>query len=143
MSLSPNVHRPINTNDPTITIGGGPKVPILNRMESPPPPRHIDIQKIMENEQTKERQRAKNLESDEKDMTAEELRQVLKRERYRMSRIAGELAKYKALAVQNQADAEVCEEGRINCLMRRLDDLQIEKGRIIVQLEQEEEMVCL
>jgi hypothetical protein len=35
----------------------------------------------------------------------------------------------------------VLEEGRVNNLMRRLDVLQQEKGRIIVELEREEEMV--
>ena len=48
----------------------------------------------------------------------------------------------KSTAVASQAEAEVFEEGRINCLMRRLDSLQKEKGRIIVELEREEEMVC-
>ena len=43
--------------------------------------------------------------------------------------------------MQSVAQAEVHEEGRINHLMRRLDTLQAEKGRIIVELEREEEMV--
>ena len=128
LSLSPNVNR----------AGNVLHQPILNRME---PPKHSDIQKVMEDAMQKERIRNKRMQEDEKDMTADELRAVLKKERYRMSRLVGDLAKHKQLAVQNQADAEMCEEGRINCLMRRLDDLQIEKGRIIVQLEQEEEMV--
>jgi hypothetical protein len=43
--------------------------------------------------------------------------------------------------VSSQAEAEAYEEGRINCLMRRLSSLAKEKGRLIVELEQEEEMV--
>jgi hypothetical protein len=127
-SLSPNPYR-----EGTIV-----KIPILNRLE---PPRHTDVQKVMELAMQEERKRAKGMEAEEKEMTADELRAVLKRERHRMSKIQGLLAKHKSLAVQSQAEAEINEEGRINCLMRRLDDLQIEKGRIIVQLEQEEEMV--
>ena len=74
-------------------------------------------------------------------MTADELRVILKWERARMSKIAADLAALRAAAVQSQAEAEVHEEGRINCLMRRLECLQQEKGRLIVELEQEEEMV--
>ena len=44
-------------------------------------------------------------------------------------------------AVELQSEAEVIEEGRINGLMRRLDNMQQEKGRIILDLEREEEMV--
>jgi len=43
--------------------------------------------------------------------------------------------------VAGQAEAEIREEGRINNLMRRLDGLQKEKGRIIIELEREEEML--
>ena len=58
-----------------------------------------------------------------------------------MSRLAADLAVLKSNAVQSQAEAEVNEEGRINCLLAHLDGLQQEKGRIIVELEREEEMV--
>jgi len=109
------------------------------------PPRISEQQRAMEAVVEKERQRAKDMEQEEKYLTADELRTVLKRERHRMARIAADLASMKSLAVQSVAEAEVSEEGRINHLMRRLDCLQQEKGRIIVELEQEEEMVrsCL
>lgn len=66
---------------------------------------------------------------------------MLKRERNRAGRIAADLAAIRSAAVQSQLEAEVVEEGRINGLMRRLEVLQQEKGRIIVELEREEEML--
>lgn len=90
-----------------------------------------------------ERMRTKEKEKEEVNMTADELRIVLKRERTRMSKIQADLAAMRAAAVQSQAEAEVHEEGRINNLMRRVECLQKEKGRIIVELEREEEMVRL
>lgn len=70
---------------------------------------------------------------------------ALKRERQHSKDLVRELAVLKSIAVASTLEAEVHEEGRINCLMRRLDGLQKEKGRIIVELEREEEMVspCL
>ncbi len=65
----------------------------------------------------------------------------MKRERSRSTKIIGELTLMKSISVASQAEAEVCEEGRINGLMRRVDCLQKEKGRIILELEREEEMV--
>jgi len=88
-----------------------------------------------------ERARAKDLEAQEKNMTAEELRVALKRERAHSSKLAADLAALKSLAVSSQAEAEAHEEGRINGLMRRLEMLHHEKGRIIVELEREEEML--
>jgi hypothetical protein len=93
------------------------------------PPEPSVTQKAMDHAAASERERAKTLEQTEVDLSADELRHVLKQERYRMGR------------VQSQFEAEVIEEGRINGLMRRLDILQQEKGRIIVELEREEEMV--
>lgn len=90
-----------------------------------------------------ERVRRQEKEKEEQNMTADELRAVLKRERSRMSKIQADLAAMRAAAVQSQAEAEVHEEGRINSLMRRVECLQQEKGRIIVELEREEEMVCV
>jgi glycyl-tRNA synthetase beta subunit len=90
-----------------------------------------------------ERMRAKEKEKEEENMTADELKAVLKRERTRMSKIAADLAALRSAAVQSQAEAEAHEEGRINNLMRRVECLQQEKGRIIVELEREEEMVRL
>jgi aspartate oxidase len=89
-----------------------------------------------------ERDRIKHLEAQEATFsTVEELKAALKKERQHSKHIVGELAALKSVAVASTLEAEVCEEGRINCLMRRLDILQKEKGRIIVELEREEEMV--
>lgn len=101
-----------------------------------------ESQRAMEAAVQKERERTKAMEKEEANLTAEELRSVLKRERHRMARVAADLAAMRSMAVQSVAQAEVCEEGRINTLMRRLDSVQAEKGRIIVELEREEEMVC-
>jgi BioD-like phosphotransacetylase family protein len=95
----------------------------------------------MEAAAAKERARAKSCEHEEADMDADGLRAVLKRERHRAAKMAADLAALRAVSVQSQFEAEVLEEGRINGLMRRLDILQQEKGRIIVELEREEEMV--
>jgi hypothetical protein len=105
------------------------------------PPEPSVTQKAMDHAAASERERAKTLEQTEVDLSADELRHVLKQERYRMGRVAAEMAALRAAAVQSQFEAEVIEEGRINGLMRRLDILQQEKGRIIVELEREEEMV--
>lgn len=105
------------------------------------PPEPSEQQKAMENAVAAERKRAHDLEEQEKDMTADELRAVLKRERARTGRISADLAALRSSNVQSQLEAEMIEEGRINSLMRRLDDLQQEKGRIIVELEREEEML--
>lgn len=96
---------------------------------------------MMEAAAAKERARAKSCEEEEANLGPDELRSVLKRERHRSARMAADLAALRASAVQSQFEAEVLEEGRINNLMRRLDVLQQEKGRIIVELEREEEMV--
>lgn len=118
----------------------GPAMPFLSTMTPPEP---SETRKAMEAAAATERTRSKRLEEDEKELNADELRAVLKRERARMGRIAADLAAMKSSAVQSQLEAEVIEEGRINCLMRRLDTVQKEKGRIIVELEREEEMVRL
>jgi hypothetical protein len=111
-----------------------PRMPFL-------PPEHTEQRRAMEAVGMAERKRAKEMEAQEVNLPADELRAILKRERHRMGRIASDLASLKATAVQAQLEAEVVEEGRINCLMRRMDDLQSEKGRIILELEREEEMV--
>ena len=43
--------------------------------------------------------------------------------------------------LQSQANSEIEDESRMNALMRRLEKVQREKGKIIVELEREEEMV--
>jgi len=89
-----------------------------------------------------ERERIRALELQEVDITSvEDLKAALKKERQHSRRLVSELAHLKSVAVASTLEAEVHEEGRINCLMRRLDGLQKEKGRIIVELEREEEML--
>jgi hypothetical protein len=94
-----------------------------------------------------EKKRIKNLESHENDLLSQnklsssDFKLLLKKERNRNVQLVGELTALKSQAVASQAEAEVCEEGRIMGLMRRLDSLQKEKGRIIVELEREEEML--
>lgn len=51
------------------------------------------------------------------------------------------MAAYKSMAVVTQAEAEMVEEGRINCLMRKLSHVVKEKGRVVLELEREEEML--
>jgi len=88
-----------------------------------------------------ERIRTRELESHEASLGAESLRAVLKIERRRSSRLTGDLVALRSAAVESQAQAEAHEEGRINFLLGRLDKVQKEKGRIIVELEREEEML--
>jgi hypothetical protein len=106
------------------------------------PPELSDQRKAMEAACAAERVRAKQREMEEQNMTADELRMVLKKERLRTGKIKSDLVALRYGAVQNQLQAEVLEEGRINGLMRRMDLLQEEKGRILLELEREEEMVC-
>lgn len=105
------------------------------------PPALNETQRAMESAMKRERARAKEMEQTELNMSADELKAVLKKERSRMAKLSADLAAHKSAAVQSQAEAEVLEEGRINGLVRRLETLQKEKGRIIIELEQEEEMV--
>jgi len=91
-----------------------------------------------------EKQRIEHLQEQEKDYTTiDEFKMALKRERQHSKHLAMELASLKCVAVTSTLEAEMHEEGRINCLMRRLDGLQKEKGRIILELEREEEMVSV
>lgn len=105
------------------------------------PPRISDTQKIVEHAMQQERKRSKEMEKEELNMSADEMRLVLKQERHRMAGFAADLARLKSAAVQCQAESEIHEERCINGLMRRLESLQVEKGRIVVELEREEEMV--
>jgi hypothetical protein len=109
-----------------------------------PPPEPSESRRAMLAAVAKERQRAEEMEAAENTIEdAHALRAILKAERKRMAKIAGDLAALQTLAVQWQLEAEVNEEGRINSLWRQMDTLQQEKGRIIVELEQEEEMVSV
>lgn len=86
--------------------------------------------------------RIKSIETlEQKYTTMAEYKAALKKERRYSKNLVGELAALKSVAVTSTLEAEINEEGRINCLMRRLDVLQKEKGRIIVELEREEEML--
>lgn len=102
------------------------------------PPEISEQRKAMEAASAKERARAKAMEESERELSADELRAILKKERLRTGKIQADLAALRSGTVQQQLQAEVLEEGRINGLMRRLDVLQEEKGRIIVELEREE-----
>jgi hypothetical protein len=85
-----------------------------------------------------ERIRTKTCEEEESFLTADELRTILKRERTRASKLQGELTSLRYSSGRQQQRSEVLEEGRINGLMRRMDVLQEEKGRIMDELEREE-----
>jgi hypothetical protein len=130
-------HHPTNhhhNHNQMIPLSVLPRMPFLT-------PDHTEQRKAMEAAASAERQRAKELEIKEAGKTLEELRLVLKRERQRMGRIAGDLAAMRTVAGHSQLEAEVMEEGRVNSLMRKMDKIQEEKGRIILELESEEEMV--
>lgn len=107
------------------------------------PPRLSDQRKVVEAAYAAERARTKTCEDEELHFTADELRAVLKKERKRAGKVQADFAALRSCTVQQQLQAEVLEEGRINCLMRRMDALQEEKGRIIVELEREEEFVSI
>eukprot|EP00591_Stephanopyxis_turris_P009167 CAMPEP_0195508402 /NCGR_PEP_ID=MMETSP0794_2-20130614/1614_1 /TAXON_ID=515487 /ORGANISM="Stephanopyxis turris, Strain CCMP 815" /LENGTH=235 /DNA_ID=CAMNT_0040635347 /DNA_START=166 /DNA_END=873 /DNA_ORIENTATION=+ len=88
-----------------------------------------------------ERNRVRELEKQEVNMDEKELRLALRRERMHSCKLAADLGALKSAAVSSQAEAEACEEGRINGLMRKLESLYKEKGRIVLELEREEEML--
>jgi len=139
-------HAGMVMGNPQASGGGGgmflPLTTMTSATASPPGHQQIQQRKAMEAASAAERTRAKELEEQEANMTADELRAVLKKERHRTAKIQADLAALRSGTVQQQFEAEVLEEGRINGLMRRMDDLQEEKGRIILELEREEEMVC-
>jgi Uncharacterized conserved protein H4 (DUF2046) len=105
------------------------------------PPRISDTQRAMEAAVAAERKRARELEEQEMNSSADELRATLKQERRRTAGFARTIAQLRSTAVSWQSEAEMNEEGRVNALMRRLETMQIEKGRIIDLLEREEEML--
>ena len=132
----------LSPGNPQASGGAGSMVllPFLGNTNPEPPEISLE-RKAMEAAAAAERTRAKELEAAEVHLTSEELRAVLKKERQRTAKIQADLAALRSGSVQQQFQAEVLEEGRINGLMRRMDDLQAEKGRIILELEREEEMV--
>lgn len=96
----------------------------------------------IDNALSNERDRISKLEQHEAHFeTIEEFKVALRKERHHSKQLVMELAELKSIAVASTLEAEVHEEGRINCLMRRVDGLKKEKGRIIVELEREEEML--
>lgn len=131
---SPLLHHYHHT--PPVPLTLLPRMPFLT-------PDHAEQRKAMETAAAAERQRSKDLEIKEAGLAVAELHGVLKRERQRMARIAGELAAMRTVAGHSQLEAEVMEEGRINSLMRKMDKIQEDKGRVILELEREEEMVRL
>ena len=112
---------------PLSNMAGRLTIPGLPFTGGPPEP--SQQQRAMEAAVMAERTRSAMCEKEEIGMTAEELREVLKRERRRMAKIAADLASFKCSAVQQQLDSEVFEEGRINGLMRTVDHLQHELAR--------------
>jgi hypothetical protein len=95
----------------------------------------------MEHAVAEERKRAKLMEEQEKDLSADELRTILKEERHRMATFARTIAELRSTATQCQSEAEIHEEARINSLLGRLERMQLEKGRLVNELEREEEMM--
>lgn len=134
------------------SINGVPFVPNLSLSGTPPAtpvcstssnsPYLKNTKSAIDAAISQERERVRALELQEVDITSvEDLKAALKKERQHSRGLVSELAHLKSVAVASTLEAEVHEEGRINCLMRRLDGLQKEKGRIIVELEREEEML--
>eukprot|EP00814_Leptocylindrus_danicus_P014656 CAMPEP_0116004614 /NCGR_PEP_ID=MMETSP0321-20121206/699_1 /TAXON_ID=163516 /ORGANISM="Leptocylindrus danicus var. danicus, Strain B650" /LENGTH=187 /DNA_ID=CAMNT_0003472933 /DNA_START=90 /DNA_END=654 /DNA_ORIENTATION=- len=80
-------------------------------------------------------------EQKEEQMSADELRKVLKKERALSARLAVDLIALRDSAAASAIEAEADEEFRINNLMRRLECLHKEKGKIVLELEREEEML--
>lgn len=128
---------PITEGVPLHSIPGCGVLPL------PPgtPSQRASQKKAVDHALEAERSRIKDLEAKEKDMDADALRIQLKRERQHSTRLACDLAALWSSAVQSQANSEIEDESRMNALMRRLENVQREKGKIIVELEREEEMV--
>lgn len=114
---------------------------LVSSFDALQPPKISDTQKAMEAAVAEERKRAKAMEEQEKDLSADELRAILRQERRRTSGFIRTIAELRSTAVNGQLEAEINEEGRVNTLMRRLEMMQIEKGKIVNELEREEEMI--
>ena len=141
LHLSPDPTIPTTT--PTSTPTSTPFLPSLTSDPYHPsrhsPPSNPTIEQALQTE----RARIRNLEKIESSssLTTSDLRCALKKERLHSLKLTHDLATLKSQAIQSQAQAEVHEEWAINGLLRRLECLQAEKGRIIVELEREEEML--
>jgi len=145
LSPVPHVHS-LSNRSLTSSPNPNASIPFLPNMSCPTsiPPHYVDTHDpAVEHAVEAERSRIRERENEEMNMDIDQLKQALKRERSHSCRLVAELATLKSVSVKSQAEAEAYEEGRINCLMRRLECLQREKGRIIVELEREEEMVRL
>lgn len=108
----------------------------LPQPEVPTPPRLAARRQAEAAEQA----RTVALEQTEVNYDADELRLVLKKERTRMQHIQADLIELRSGLAQEQLQAEVLEEECINGLVVRLDHLQEEKARIVLE-EREQEMV--
>ena len=136
---------PSTGTSPSLVVPA-PNMPFLAPSRQTPaddamPVRFSEHQKALEHAVAIERKRAKQKEADEKDLSAEQLRAILKQERHRMAGMARTIADLRFTAVQSQSSAEIFEEGRINCLLGRLETMQTEKGRIVNDFEREEEFI--
>lgn len=125
---------------PSPPMGGGSFRGMSPRLSGGP---IMETQKIAEQTAQQERQRMKDMEKEEFKMTADELRFILKQERRRMMEFAVDLSKLRSTAAQAQAESEMMEERAINGLMRKLDTLKGEKSRLMLELEREEDLVCI
>lgn len=148
MYASPHQTQRMAPPVPNLNIGAIPGSPVPvgsdigEDMNSIPSPYHRAATSAIDNALSNERDRISKLEEIEADYnTVDQFKAALRKERHHSKQLVKELAELKSVAVASTLEAEVNEEGRINCLMRRLDGVQKEKGRIIVELEREEEML--
>jgi hypothetical protein len=100
------------------------------------------VHKAMEEAASLERRRIHQLEQEEQELqSAEEFRRLLKQERHRSIQLQMDLAAAKQHLKQLAQSQEIQQEGRINQLVNRVDQIQQEKERLLVDLQREEEMV--
>jgi hypothetical protein len=148
LSLSPThlMGRRSRTKTPSSSASflvPGPNMPFMSSHPfcSEMPVRFSEHQRAMEQAVAAERHRAKVMEAQEINLSADELRVILRQERHRMAGFARTIADLRSTAVHCQSQAEIHEEGRINSLLGRLETMQMDKGRIVNEFEREEEML--
>lgn len=148
---------PISSHHPTSPWNHSPRSTIATTMNTNPHPSQTlppyissDNDGMLSEEQrnsiemasSKERQRIKECEFNEMNINnIDELKHILKKERYRTMNLILELNTLKCISTSNQLQAEVLEENRINTLMKHINTFQHDKEHIIIELEREEEMV--
>jgi hypothetical protein len=144
LSLSPThlMGRRSRTKTASLLVPG-PNMPFISShpFGSEMPVRFSEHQRAMEQAVAAERHRAKVMEAQEINLSADELRVILRQERHRMAGFARTIADLRSTAVHCQSQAEIHEEGRINSLLGRLETMQMDKGRIVNEFEREEEML--